>query len=297
MDFLTALQSKDPENNLFHYLIEYGTKQRLDEMIVELEKANSHDPVYLQTILIKKFDNKLWEVPTRELCTGLVKLFKHLGIKKINELGAGMAMLSALLDHYSKLNNYLLEIDAFSKFNCGFLRKNRFTYYPVKNAEYSDYDKSEAIIVSWLHYFLAEELLDTIMNTKPKYIFLIGEHVSDENCQTCCQTDDFHEQMLDLGYKCYIIPFKQIGEMDYITDDINKLKLGLYSRSCTVMYTVNQLDANISDIVGEENLGIYLQLTKQYFQQDMKLLGNQSVKLSEFDQDMLTSITNKLSEQ
>src|SRR5277367_3687034 len=100
MDFATAIQSVDPKNNLLYYLIRYGSKKKLDQLIVDLERANPNNPICFHAILTSGF-NKLWELPTRELCLGLISLFKYLGIDTINELGAGMAMLSALLDHYA----------------------------------------------------------------------------------------------------------------------------------------------------------------------------------------------------
>lgn len=271
MDFTTSFQSQDSENNFCHYLQKHGTKKELDGVIYLLEQNNKQDPFILQTILTKKFPNKLWEIPTKELCTGLLKLFKYLGIHKINELGAGMAMLSAQLSYHTKQIPYELEINAYSKKGCTFLYDNNFTYYPVTDAKFEDHVDPSPIIISWLYPRFCDELFDMILRNKNEYVFLIGEHTT-KNHEGSCQTNSFHSKMLENGYQCYIIPFKQVCQMDYILADDYKDEIGKYSRSCTVMYTKKEFDyANLSKIVGKSNLGTYLELTPGYIVQDVTL--------------------------
>lgn len=273
MDFINAVISKDPENNFYHYLLENGTKLQLDEKIVSIEKIFDSEPMCFQKIMIRRYSNKIWEIPTKELCIGLIKLFKYIGINKINELAAGMGMLSALLSHYAIELNFQLEINASTKYNCNFLEDNRFTYYPVQDKKFKDHKSDEPIIISWVHPDNEDKLLDMISDNKPKYVFLLGEHISPYSDQTVCQSKFFHQSMLEYGYSCTIIPFKQVGQMDYITNDKYRPDVGLYSRSTTVMYSIKLFDpdCSIEDIVGKENLGIWLELTEEYVEQDIHL--------------------------
>jgi hypothetical protein len=263
MDFEMALQSQSPSDNLFHFLLKYGSKKELDDIIIKLEIEHPKDPLYFQRILTKKYPNKLWELPTIELVNGLLRLFKNLGITRINELGSEMALLSALLNYYAKKSNFKLEINAYPKFDHDFT--NKFTYYPITNRELTDF--KNPIIISWLHPKFESELLQMILSNKLEYVFLVGEHVSSTNEITSCQSVEFHNELISNGYKFYLIPFKQVCQLDYISQ--NKLRDGneLCSRSCTVLYTTHDLnldDESIKIIVGEENLGIYKELNNNH---------------------------------
>jgi len=298
MDFTTAIQSIDPKNNLLHYLIQNGSKKKLDKVIVDLERENPNNPFCFQAIMTDDH-NKLWELPTRELCLGLIRYLNNLGIGSISELGAGMAMLSALLNHYAKREKLSLKISASSKFGCTFLYDNRFTYYPVVNETFANYRgtpwdseqgykepvktgpiseqgslepaKTGPIIISWLHPLVENELINVIIVQKPQYIFLVGEHSIDD-MEGSCQTIRFDKQLQLIGYHSYILPFKQVCMTDYILDDmLRKIPIGVVSRSCTVMYSLELLELNINKIVGTENIGIHHAVTHDYVMQDIRL--------------------------
>jgi len=146
MDFIEAFISKNSENNFYHYLLKNGAKAEIDNTILEIETLFPDEPLCFQKIMIRRYSNKIWEIPTKELCNGFLKLLKFLNITKINELAAGMGMLSALLSYYVKENNYQISINAYSKYNCNFLEDNRFTYYPVQNKKFKDYETSDPIV-------------------------------------------------------------------------------------------------------------------------------------------------------
>jgi len=60
------------------------------------------------------------------------------------------------------------------------------------------------------------------------------------------------------------------------------------------MYTTEPFSANINDIISEENLGIYLELTEQYVKQDTQLYKINSKIFSSLPKSDIPSFTEKL---
>nr|QZX42695.2 hypothetical protein [Mimivirus sp.] len=171
MDLLQAFISQNPDNNFFHYLNEgdNGTKYNLTNQFILLEKM-WNIPLSSLYLFTKMYDNRLWEFPTNELCEGLIYLFRELKITKINELAAGNGLLSARLKYYTNKLDYDLKIST----SDGTLKQfghHNFTYTNVKPLNIYTYNKSEPIIISWIHSLFENELLFSIKNCKQDYIF------------------------------------------------------------------------------------------------------------------------------
>ncbi|AVG46729.1 hypothetical protein [Acanthamoeba polyphaga mimivirus] len=274
---LETFISQNPSYNFLHYLNrgDNGTKHNLTNQLISLEnKWNVPcSAIYLFT---KMFDNKVWEIPTNELCEGLIRLFRSLRINKINELAAGNGLLSARLNFFSNKMNHDLQIST-SDGTSKVFGSHNFTYTKVNDSNVYDYNKSEPIIISWIHSLFEKELLYSVKKYRQDYIFLVGEH-PDEDSYGSNHTHLFHNEMLSYGYDFIILPFKQISQMDYFKHD--KIKTNIYhdNRTCTTFYYRNDKKTAITKIIkslrkNHSNLfGNYLAKNKEYHHQDSQLV-------------------------
>lgn len=287
MELLEKFISQDINNNFLHYLNfkDNGSKKYITNQLIFLEKL--FDIPYGNLFLFTKmFDNKVWEVPTNELCEGLVRLFDRLELTKINELAAGNGLLSARLKYYSEKLNTNLKIktsDGSSK-NFG---NHEFTYIKVSESDISDFDKSGPIIISWVHRFFEHELLSCVKKHNNEYIFLIGEH-PDSNDYGNNHSMHFHNKMYSFGYQHQIIEFQQISQMDYYTYD--KIRNDIYNenKTCVVLYYKTHLHSKVTNIIDtlKQNypklFGKFLNKNKKYYDQDKILLEISKNKINEY---------------
>uniref|UniRef100_A0A6G6ADW2 Uncharacterized protein n=1 Tax=Borely moumouvirus TaxID=2712067 RepID=A0A6G6ADW2_9VIRU len=274
---LTAFISQNPENNFLHYLNkdDNGTKYNLTNELISLEnKWNIPcSAIYLFT---KMFDNKIWEIPTNELCEGLVHLFKGLEINKINELAAGNGLLSARLQFFSQKLDHNLDISTFDGTSKVF-GEHTFTYTKVIDANVSDYNKSEPIIISWIHNMFEKELLHCVKKYSQDYIFLVGQY-ADTGSYGSNHTYLFHQEMLSNGYHFTILPFKQLSQLDYYKHD--KIREDIYndSRTCVTLYYKSSKKILVEQVVNSLKnnhhslFGNHIKKNKKYYFQDEKLV-------------------------
>ncbi|AVG46709.1 hypothetical protein [Acanthamoeba polyphaga mimivirus] len=235
------------------------------------------------------YDNRLWEFPTNELCKGLIYLFRNLNITKINELAAGNGLLSARLQYYTNKLNYDLKIST----SDGTLKQfgnHNFTYTNVKPLNIYNYNKSEPIIICWIHSLFENELLLSIKNYQQDYIFLIGQ---------CPDNDDygnnhsiyFHRNILSYGYDFIIIPFKQISQMDYYSHDYLRNNIFTDSKTCITLYYRKDIEINVTDIIeslqinNSDLFGSYLNKNKEYYAQDKLLLDITNKNIQDYVQN------------
>ncbi len=287
MELLEKFISQDINNNFLHYLNfeDNGSKKNITNLLIFLEKL--FDIPYGNLFLFTKmFDNKVWEIPTNELCEGLVRLFDRLELTKINELAAGNGLLSERLKHYSEKINTGLKIktsDGSSK-NFG---NHEFTYAKVSELDISDFDESGPIIVSWIHSFFEHELLSCVKKHNNEYIFLVGEH-PDSNDYGNNHSMYFHNKMYSFGYQHQLIEFQQISQMDYYTYD--KIRSDIYNenKTCVVIYYKTHLDSKVAIIIDtlKQNypklFGKFLNKNKEYYDQDKILLEISKNKINEY---------------
>jgi hypothetical protein len=296
MNFTTAFKSIDPNNNFLHYLTNNGTKEKIEKDLIKLENENN-DAKIIQNFLTKNHTNKVWEIPTDELCNGLLNIFDYLKLNNVNELGAGMGLLTARLQQVASNNDKFknLYFNAFSKNNDSFIDTD-FTYCSIKLETFKEYKSSDAVIVSWLHSDFDDELFEALMKNNVQYLFLVGEGQGGS-----CFSKKFNNNMLNNGYKCYQIPLKQVSQIDYYSKDKFRKKLHIDSRTCTIIYSKNNLDDlmnNMNLIIGKENLGNFLELSDEYAMQDLMLhnMNNKTYGISnEFNNlNMLLSLLSTI---
>lgn len=282
MDMITSFISQHPKYNFLHYLNsgQNGSRQNLTNQIILLEKQTKI-PTIAMYVFTKIFDNKIWEIPTNELCQGLVILFGKLGIKKINELAAGNGLLSARLKYFATKMNYVLDIDTSDGTNKMF-GKHPFTFVPVREMNIRCYDKSEPIIISWLHCQFEDELLKSIKKHKQDYIFLIGDY-PDSGGYNNTHSRHFHSKITSYkyGYWYKVISFNQLSQMDYFINDKIRKDMFVDCRTCVTLYYRIDREYNVAHIVSAVDsvqyeypnlFGNYMDKNKEYYDQDWTVI-------------------------
>lgn len=282
MDMITSFISQHPKYNFLHYLNrnQNGSRQNLTNQIILLEKQTKI-PAIAMYVFTKIFDNKIWEIPTNELCQGLVILFGKLGIKKINELAAGNGLLSARLKYFATKMNYILDIDTSDGTNKMF-GKHPFTFVPVKEMNIRCYDKSEPIIISWLHCQFEDELLKSIKKYKQDYIFLIGDY-PDSGGYNNTHSRLFHSKITSYkyGYWYKVISFNQLSQMDYFINDKIRKDIFADCRTCVTLYYRIDREYNVAHVVSAVDsmqyeypnlFGNYMDKNREYYDQDWTVL-------------------------
>ncbi|AKI80548.1 hypothetical protein QJ850_gp151 [Acanthamoeba polyphaga mimivirus] len=279
---ITSFISQHPKYNFLYYLNskQNGSRHNLTNQIILLEKQTKIPAIGMH-IFTKIFDNKIWEIPTNELCQGLVILFGKLNIRKINELAAGNGLLSARLKYFATKMNYVLDIDTSDGTNKMF-GKHPFTFVPVREMNIRCYDKSEPIIISWLHCQFEDELLKSIKKHKQDYIFLIGDYPDFEGYNNT-HSRHFHSKITSYkyGYWYKIISFNQLSQMDYFVGDKIRKDIFVDCRTCVTLYYRIDREYNIAHIVNTidsmqyeyPNLfGNYMDKNREYYDQDWTVL-------------------------
>lgn len=274
-ELLTALISTNPTKNLLHYLNtdDNGTKHKLTDELIKLEKCWNISMSAL-FIFTKLFPNKIWEIPTNELCTGLINLFKLLEIKKINELAAGSGLLSARLKYWSKTLKYSIKIDTSDAHK--FFQISSFKYTNVHNISIKDCNNNNPLIISWVHHTLEYELGNLIYYKRPRYIFLVGSHPDSKNFGN--HSYNFHELLLKFNYEFVIMPFKQISQGDYYKYDEIRTDHYNQSKTCVTFYFQNDVVNFVKNVLKKfrkenvELFGEYLAKNFEYHEYDTKLM-------------------------
>lgn len=235
MNMLGEFISQDLGQNFLHYLNygDNGSKYNLTNQLVALEKLWDI-PSGNMFLFTKMYENKVWEIPTNELCEGLIRIFDHLKIKNINELAAGNGLLSARLKHYAEKLNYELEIST-SDGTTKTFGNHPFTYTKVKEFDIKNFNKSESIIISWIHCQFENELLSVVEQFKNDYIFLIGEEPDNEDYGNN-QSNIFEKKIFSYGYSKITFEFQQISQMDYYQYDSIRNDIYNENKTCVTLY-------------------------------------------------------------
>nr|AEX62256.1 hypothetical protein mv_L51 [Moumouvirus Monve] len=279
--------SQDLNHNFLHYLnhSDNGSKYNLTNQLVALEKLWDI-PCGNLYLFTKMYENRIWEIPTNELCEGLIRIFDCLKINKINELAAGNGLLSARLKHYAKKLDYELKISTSDGTNKIF-GSHPFTFTKVKDLNIRDFNKSEPIVISWIHSKFEDELLSVVEEYKNEYVFLIGEEPDKEDYSNN-QSYLFDRKMFTYGYSKITFEFKQVSQMDYYLHDFIRSDIYNENKTCVTLYYHS---SKISDVWFIKDLlmkdypqlfGIYLRKNKEYYNQDLSLINISNKKIEEY---------------
>ncbi|AQN68716.1 hypothetical protein [Saudi moumouvirus] len=287
MNMFDVFLSQDSDHNFLHYLNhdDNGSKYNLTNQLVSLEKLWDI-PCGNLYLFTKMYDNRIWEIPTNELCEGLIRIFDLLKIKKINELAAGNGLLSARLKHYAKKLDYELKINTSDGTNKIF-GNHPFTFTKVKTLNIRDFNKSEPIVISWIHSKFEDELLSVVEKNQNEYIFLIGEEPDKEDYGNN-QSYLFDKKIFTFGYSKIIFEFKQVSQMDYYLHDSIRGDIYNENKTCVTLYYHKSKILNVwfvKDLLIKNHpqlFGKYLRKNKEYYNQDLKLLNISNKKIEEY---------------
>lgn len=264
-NFFKCYLSKNT-NDFLDYLDKNGNYYNLVKLFIELETYFDLEiaPLFIFT---KFYDQKLWEIPSTELCTGLLKLLKFMNITVVDEICCGTGLLTARL----KRLDSNLQITAYDPVaesnNSNFFFSKPLFYTNVEYGTIEKYLQKNCILVSWIHYEFMESFLELIIRNNTKIVISIGQ---DAHKNSVNITPYFDKIMKDLGFKKILIQFKQIAQIDYyLFDSIRQPKT---HRSHTIIYTKTEFNftkflEDNSDLLGKP---LDYQLFDKYNSQDTK---------------------------
>lgn len=224
--------------NLVDIIDRINDHNTLKETLLKIEEKHPNNKHILHDLFLGEYggdENKfsaIYEIPTKELIDSIFTIFKMYNITNINEVGAGMGLLTALLQKKCDMYNYKVELQASDSCRSD-LTNISLDYTKIIKKDISDvimqYEKNlnppDGIICSHpLSFTMIEQLYDLIKSNYAKIIILI--------------TDVFEtEKRLMLGlsycnYNVYYLPIYQCSCSDkYKNSNIKNL----FSRSYTTV--------------------------------------------------------------
>jgi len=284
---MNPLECAVKNNTLLTYLNSLpnaGTKHELELIIKDLERDNMSDPLILQTILTLRYDTHIWEIPTEELCKGLINMLKYFSVNSIYCVAEGAALLSARIKYFARDT---LTISASTNSELDQFVHSMYAYHPVDHCKIRDLktEPDATIICSWLHYSVDNELLNYCREYDPKLVILIGEPIGGS-----CQSRTFHRKMEVLNYHTYQFAFKQICQIDYVLQDkhriYNKHGTSTYSRSCVTIYCKQCINVKEFELkIGIEYMDQFMPMV-DYGKQDIDLAAKARISRLSNDVDL-----------
>ncbi|QKF94082.1 hypothetical protein QKU48_gp0624 [Fadolivirus algeromassiliense] len=179
-----------------------------------------------------------YELPTFELLTIIKAILEYINIKNVEEIGAGVGLLSAMLKHhYSDLSinttdgNRWIETSSNKKY-CNVNIKLFLEYCLDSNFTFDN----KLLLISWIPQNELSDFITLIKKKKPKHIIIIGDIAN------IIYTKIF-ETINTLNYKFVGIPSKQICYRDhYTTNNFDRIK-------STTIFATNDNTINIKNLL------------------------------------------------
>jgi len=195
--------------------------------------------------------NRIFELPTNELCTALIKMFSHLKVEEVIEVGAGSGLLTARLKQ------------------CGYTGKLRATdsgtweaIHPVfdhvekisvEELERPARDTSMNVMFCWMHKEMEPSVRKMITKLNPERLWFIGELMVTGGG---CGSMEFHEWLCrERGYQSYVIPVLQIASTEYYTKNPYQRTEDPVTNSCITFYNRVKSERSMTDSGWKEVIG------------------------------------------
>jgi hypothetical protein len=243
---------KYKRHKLPSFLKEYGNYDLLKKIILETENKhfkdfNGKSVLYNLMLGLSGYEiNKqcaLYELPSQELIKGIENILSFLGISKVEELMAGMGLLSCLLQK-QQINvkatdgNRWMETSALKKYTD--VKEKLLIEYNTENKIEDDV----LYIMSWVYDSSTDkDINDFITKTQPKYLLIIEEHRNINKC-----TESLHKLLVQ-KYEYVDFPYKQICHKDYFSDKYTKITKGYNIKSSTVLYINREKDEGLCNYI------------------------------------------------
>lgn len=173
----------------------------------------------------------IYEVPTKELIDLIVKVVNDTGVAKVEELCAGMGLLSAILAKRGiivKATDGNAWIETLAPKRYVNVEEKLLIKYNIDN----DLDDSTLYIGAWPvpSSKKAKDFMSFMKDTRPKFYLFIGENKGINRT-----IEEMHNFMLENGYSSFELFPNQISYKDYFSK--NYCRYGLsQQRSATILY-------------------------------------------------------------
>jgi len=254
----TMINNRDNMSDVLEKMNSYSI---LKQVIIEIEKKYENIDDVWHDICMGKLGNQtnkcsaIFEVPTKELIDTIAILFQIFNIKKIDEVGAGIGLLSSLLQKKFKKDDYdvkLLASDDGSSDNTNI----PLDFTTIIKKDISDiiiqHNKNlnppEAIICTWpkkTKKKKMEKQFIKLLNTEKIKIFVFTNDIR----HNFAISKNFETDALKLGYKIIKLPIRQISYLDFFSK--NQFKK-LISRSFTfLVIRKDLLDIDIISLLSD----------------------------------------------
>jgi len=246
---------KKNRKELPNFLQNNGSYKELKECLIKIEEYYQHENMNsIRKLLLGEHGNEsnkqqaIYELPTKELIESIHNICKMFNITIIEEMCAGLGLISKMLELNTNLNinttdsyTWLETINGHYK---NVIKKNILEYISEENTF-----ENKLILISWItrqQYIYLSKLIEI---KKPKYLMIIG-NIYDKDYKI------FTNKMNNMEYTEYVIPIKQISYRDYYKENI------YFPNNCnhsnTTIYIRN---SNVSHIDIINNIG-YINLNK-----------------------------------
>lgn len=235
-EFFVAFNTED--DSFVNYLYINGSRENLVNLFIKMEQYFDMPcaPMYVFT---KFFKNKCWEIPTKELCNGIVNLLRYLNIDTIHEIGSGNGLLAACIAKHDEKLTINCHEPMYTEDNLDVIFNPEIphNYMPAFSTKWGNFEGNYPILSSWIHPSLLKECISCIKKNKNEYIIFIGVGISENSPNLSPQFDK--TMINELGYYKYIIPFKQICQSEYFLNDT--LNTEHKHKSCTIIYSKRKI--------------------------------------------------------
>lgn len=235
-EFFTAFNAED--NSFVDYLYTNGSRENLVNLFIKMEKYFDMPcaPMYVFT---KFFKNKCWEIPTTELCNGIVNLLHFLNIDTIHEIGSGNGLLAACISKHNEKLIINCHEPMYTENNLDVIFNPEIphNYMPTFSTKWENFEGNYPILSSWIHPALLKKCISCVKKNKNEYVIFIGVGISEHSPNLLPHFDK--TMVNELGYHKYLIPFKQICQSEYFLNDT--LNVEHKHKSCTIIYSKHEL--------------------------------------------------------
>lgn len=249
----------------------------LKKLLCTIEEKNKSNINILNDLMLGKIGpqtNKqkaVYSLPTIESLKIIKEILDHYKIKKIEEIGAGLGLLSGLLHNYLSSDEYKIVATD------GFRWINTYTpdyYYPVKKKLFLEYcldniNYDDTLII--INFIPTNEILNLIKfitSKKPKYLLIIDEMWNE------LTTKKILDKINTTNYNYIDIPAKIISYRDYFM--YNKVFPENSCRTSMIFCSTDNMVTTDSLIVkcGPENFSKKINIyTDKMYAQDIIMIG------------------------
>jgi len=252
--------------NLLDYLVKNGTYDGLKESLVKIENENADMWDVIQRLFLGRYGleaNKqvaFYELPTHELVNCISMICEHIGIFKVEEIAAGIGLLSGMLSRMTNLDISSTDGKTWMETYIPLypVQQKLLLEYAMDNIDYDD----KLIILSWIPNKSVNDFAEVIKIKRPRQIVIIGEQYNK-------WISDTNNVLLEKGYNRISIPTKQLCYNDYFK--MNTYYPDNCIRSSCTLYTRSDVE-NITLTI-DNSLTVVNSITDYMTVQDMIVFG------------------------